>query len=306
MIDLEIRPYEVCTWDDFIAKAPPFSIALDGYVSDGPKCVRLPDGWRMNMNHHEGVYRTATRSTCAQALIEVRAGLFERFRDRAGPKATLWVNDLDEDVCLAVFILRNAWLAKSAINPALNRLVGMEDLLDTFGGAYPFSPDMPALRELAWVFSDCRAYRGLRPEATDMRRVIDSVGLRIAAHIAGRGESVDIATRYEVLRRGAGWVEVREIGADCRTAMLADGIRTFVTRRASGQVVIGNLSPYSPFNLMNCAAALDIAEGVRDGTTDRWGGGDTFCCSPRSAGTKLSMDRIGEILDQCRISESLQ
>ena len=95
-ITLEMRPTDPpMGWDEFRAKTPKFSIALDGFVSTGPRF----DGsgpW-LNLNHHEDVDRLATRATCGQVLMALRQGLFTCFRDASGPRATVWVNDCDED-----------------------------------------------------------------------------------------------------------------------------------------------------------------------------------------------------------------
>ncbi len=81
-LEVDLRTIEMST---FVAMAPAFSIALDGYVRGGPQY-----DWRgphISFNHHEDVDRLATRATCAQVLMSLRSGLFGRFRDGQGPKA---------------------------------------------------------------------------------------------------------------------------------------------------------------------------------------------------------------------------
>lgn len=84
MIDLIVVPGEPpWSWERFLAEAPGFSVALDGFVAASP---RFDDrGPHVNFNHHEGVDRLATRSTCAQVLMAIRQGLFDVFRDNQGP-----------------------------------------------------------------------------------------------------------------------------------------------------------------------------------------------------------------------------
>lgn len=223
------------SWEEFRQRTGPFAVALDGYVADGPRRDFGLGGPRQNFNHHEGVYRPATRATCAQVLVEVRDGFFERFRDADGPRADVYENDCDEDVCTSVTVLRHPHLAEATMNPFLNRLVGIEDMLDTFAGAYPFPKDLPVLRKLAWVFDPYRRFRLSgsleRRDAAEYRGIVEDVEQRMLAHLTGHGSAIPLDFRYEVLRRGDGWVMVRELGAHARTAMLADGIRAFVSVR---------------------------------------------------------------------------
>jgi hypothetical protein len=64
MIRFYLEPKAIISWPNFIGLKPNFSIALDGYVKAPPKF--LIQGPYANFNHHEGVARIATRSTCAQ------------------------------------------------------------------------------------------------------------------------------------------------------------------------------------------------------------------------------------------------
>lgn len=291
------------SWGRFCEAAPPYSIAIDGYVADGPRQDFSAAGPRMNFNHHEGVYRPATRATCAQALVEVRDGLFERFRDAGGPRLTVFANDCDEDVCTTWMILSNAHLAEAAVHPILNRLVSVEDLIDTFAGAYPFPKDLPVLQALAWVYEPYRRFRiagGVdRRNATEFRGIVEDVERRILAHLTGGGKSIPLDLRYRVVRRGEGWSMVEELGAQARTAMLADGIRVFasVRQRPNGRrtVIIGKFRAHTPVDLGTLCAELNAAEGVRAG--EAWGGGTTVIGSPLCTGTGLDDATISAIMD---------
>ncbi|MCR4312256.1 MAG: hypothetical protein NUV56_03155 [Candidatus Uhrbacteria bacterium] len=64
-------------WEDFVRQKPPSSIALDGFVTDGPRFDRA--GPWANFNHHEGVPRLETRATCAQVRMALQQGLHQRF-----------------------------------------------------------------------------------------------------------------------------------------------------------------------------------------------------------------------------------
>lgn len=288
------------SWESFLRESPPYSIALDGYVAREP--LFDPDGPRVNFNHHERVDRLATRSTCGQVLMAIRQGLFKRFRDAEGIRAEVWGNDCDEDFCTAWFLLKNPHLVEAAMNPALNRLVSMEDALDCTAGAYPFPPDLPALGELAWVFEPYRRFRlggGLdRKRVEDFVGVVTDVEHRIMRHVTGHGQAISLDTRYERIGGGAGWVMVKELGAQARTGMFADGIQAFVSvrERPDGRWVytIGRLSPFIPFDVLGLADFLNDVEGA---TTDAWGGATNIVGSPRAAGSGLSPEELTRVIE---------
>ncbi len=289
------------TWEDFCATRPPFSIALDGYVGAGP---RYDDsGPRLNLNHHEEVDRLATRATCGQVLMVLRQGLAERFCDDSGGfRAEVYVNDCDEDVCLSWFLLHHGYLAEHVINPVLNRLVGMVDALDTTAGAYPYPVEMPILTELAWIFQPYRQFRaagGLDSRSPeDYTQVIESVEHRILAHLLGNGGQLPLDTHYDSIGGGEGWRLIRELGAQARTGVFADGIRAYVAvrTRPDGRwtYTVGRMSPFIPFDVQGILAALNEAEGTTD---DRWGGGNTVGGSPRLSGSKLSPREVEAIIN---------
>jgi len=289
------------SWDDFVVKTPKFSIALDGFVSTGPKFDE--SGPRANMNHHEDVDRLATRATCAQALMAVRQGLFQKFRDKDGAKAIIYANDCDEDVCTSVFILKNHYLATNTMNPALNRLVAMEDALDSTAGAYPFPGDLPALQELAWVFSPYRQFRmsgGLeKRNAEAFIEIVTDVCNRISKHIVGQGSSIPLDLRYDRIDSGKDYVVVKEIGAHSRTGMFSDGIRAYVSvkERQDGrwQYTIGRMSPFVFIDTSLIANAMNLEEC--NDSNDRWGGGNSIIGSPRISGSSLPPKKVIEIIN---------
>lgn len=291
-----------CSWDHFLKSAPKFGVALDGYVHEGPRF----DNSKVvvNFNHHEGVDRLATRATCAQVLMAIRQGMFYKFRDMFGsPCARVFVNDCDEDVCTSWFLLNNHHLVDSTMNPIINRLVAMEDALDSTAGAYPFPADLPALKELAWVFEPYRQFRmsgGLDKRNADAyRSIITDVENRILQHVAGRGKSISfLDTRYELIGGGDGWSMVKEVGPYARTAMFGDGIKAYVSvrERSDGRYTytIGKLSPFIPLDLLSLTEALNREDDIVG--EDKWGGGNNIMGSPRSRGSSFKPDKLSEII----------
>jgi hypothetical protein len=315
-ITLSIQPQTVpLAWDDFCLKAEKFSIALDGYVSGPPRFDVL--GPRASFNHHEGVDRLATRSTCAQVLMAIRQGLFSTFRDATGPRATVFANDCDEDVCLSWYLLAHHAVCGPAMNPMINRLVMLEDALDATAGAYPFPADLPVLQELAWVFEPYRHFRLSgqldKKDPAAFRSIVEDVGGRIGRHVTGTGLSNPLDTRYERLGGGKGWAMVREIGPQARTGMFADGIQAYVSVRELGHAkwgyVVGRMSNFVRFDCQKIFHRCNAAEGtfwpdaladesrIQD---DRWGGSPMIGGSPRVGGSKIPpsiMEKIVEEVD---------
>lgn len=303
-ITLEMRPQDApLSWDEFVTTTPPFSIALDGYVADGPRFDA--SGPRACFNHHENVARLETRATCAQVLMALRQGLFHCFRS-GDPRAVVYVNDCDEDVCTAWFVLKHGYMTEHVINPLLNRLVHMEDMLDATAGAYPFPADMPTLKEIAWVFDPYRRARVSgaldRKDAQTYLGVVTDVEHRIMQHITGHGGWIDLDTRYERVGGNSEWAMVREHGGQARTGMFSDGIRAYIAvrDRHDGRFTytVGRMSLFiHRFNVPKILAALNEAEGTAD-SPDRWGGGDTIGGSPRVAGSALQPSEVERIVNE--------
>lgn len=296
------------SWEAFVASHPGYSIALDGYTNSGPMYTQVSGvGPYANFDHHSHVNRLATRATCGQVLIAVRQGLFQAFRKDNAAHATVYINDPDEDTSLSWFILKNHAFCAQALNPLLNRLVMMEDALDATAGAYPFPVDLQVLGELAWIFQPYHQFRlsgrleKRIPE--EFHSIIEDVHSRIERHLAGRGQSITLDTRYERIGGGQGWTMVKEIGGQARTGMFADKIPAYVSVRERGNdrytYVVGRLSPYIPFDLSRLYDRLNEAEGTA-GSNDRWGGSDMVGGSPRVSGSKLTPEEVSKVVNDSK------
>lgn len=279
-VNLIVEPTQPpLSWDKFIHTKEPYAIALDGYVHGAPQFVRSADGPWANFNHHEDVDRLSTRATCGQVLIAIRQGLFQTFRDSTGIKANVYVNDCDEDVCTAWFLLKHPEMAENSTNPLLNRLVDIEDKLDCTAGAYPIHKDTLLLQEMAWIYDPYRKFRmngGLdRRDPAEFKQVIENVCLRIMAHLVGRGSSIPLDFRYDVIDHGKNWTMVREIGSSARTAMVSNGIGAFISVRDSvdGKWIysIGRVSQFIDFDVPTILRALNEEEKGKV-----FGGGNTI------------------------------
>lgn len=304
-VNLIMRPNQSpINWEKFCVESEPFSIALDGYVNRGPRFQK--EGPRANFNHHENVDRLATRATCSQVLMAIRQGLFKCFRSTKGPEVNAYANDCDEDVCLSWFLLKYGYLAEHSMNPRLNRLVSLSDMMDTTAGAYPLPSDLPVLQEMAWVFEPYRIFRlsgqlSKRDDAAFTSIVTDVEG-RIMRHITEGGQKIPLDTSYETIMRGTGgWAMVKEIGAYSRTGMFADNIQAHVSIRnrhdGNKDVTLGRMSIFIPFDVPRIINRLNQEENLLS-NGDHWGGGNTIGGSPRIRGTHLTNEKLFEIIEE--------
>lgn len=302
-IKLHVEPRKVYTWEEFKAKKPPYSIGLDGFI-DAP-IMRDSKGPYANFDHHSVSDRLATRSSAEQVHMEINLGLFDTFRKDGIPHAQVWVNDPDEDTCLAWWLLKNNELVKNHAAPRINRLVYCEDRLDCTAGAYPFG-DISIRRKMAWIFqpyNDVR-FQGILAQlnGVEMRNVIEAIEGRINEHIFGEGGEIPLEGHYEKIGGGDGWALTRETGPASRMAMYNDGIAAFaalVASKADGTnvYVLGRRSVWTPFDLGLLYKKLNELEKDIITETNKWGGSDTIGGSPRDSGSRLSPQKLQEVIN---------
>ncbi len=304
MIRLHVEPRVSKSWETFVAENPPYSIALDGYVNDAPRF--LPEGPYANFDHHAGVDRLSTRSTCMQVFMALTLGVFDSFSLDGEPHAHVWVNDPDQDTCLAVWQLLNPDLISNmSIRRPLGRLLITEDILDCTAGAYPASARSLEMRQQAWVFEpyfNARLSGALaRMDADEMQAVILSVCLRISAHTAGEGSEIELDTRYDEVGGGPGWRMIVEHGMHARTELFAAEVRAFVSVRANDDGTwtysIGRMSPFVQFPIEALYDVLTQAEGLPPDAMG-WGGSNTIGGSPRQGGSRLPPAEVERLVNE--------
>jgi len=304
MIELIVEPGKTVSWEQFCADAPPFSVALDGYVSGPPHYAS--GGPHLNLNHHEGVDRLSTRSTSGQVFVYVKQGLFRRFQQDGLPVATAYINDADQDTALAVWLLKHhERFEGERSEPLINRLVFAEDMLDTTAGAYPFNPDSDVMRELAWIFEPYNeAFKRIRGfDAGQLRNIIETIGSRIDQYVLGQGQKMAPDTRFDMLHQGTGWVLVREVGPAARTKLFVQGAYAFATVReerpdGTYHYSLGKMSPFVDFPIEELYAELNRREGISDDCTDRWGGSNTIGGSPRKRGSRMNPGQLAAVIEE--------
>ena len=306
-IILHAEPGVVISWDEFLATKPPFSIALDGYVTGQTKY--FPTGPYATFDHHEDVDRLATRSTCMQIYFSIVLGLFDTFRKDGKPYAHVFVNDADQDVCLSYWLLTHADKVNSAIyGGPLARLVILEDLLDASGGAYPFDdssePDSLFNRQ-AWVFepyTNAREKRLLHSlNSEELTELINDVSCRISLFVDNKGLSINMDLKPVIIGGGPGWKMIVEKSGCTRVSLYASGTKAFVGMRQRSDsnytYVLGKMSPYVSFPLEKIYKTLNTAEDL-DSIDNQWGGSNIIGGSPRKTGSRLSPQEVEEIINR--------
>ena len=305
MIRVYLEPRVVIQWQDFINSKPPFSIALDGYVKGPPRF--LIQGPYANFNHHEGVARIATRSTCAQVYYYIRLGLLDTFQKNGEPNARVYINDVDQDVCLSCWLLKNSTkLERLRFDNVLVQLILFEDILDASAGAYPINPDNPQIRRQAWIYEpytqarmDGSIYRMSKKEMKDILR---SVCARIDAAIDGRSGEIELDTRFEKIGGGPGWQLIDEQGPYARTKLFSEKIKAYVALVENKEdryaYTIGKMSPFVTFPLERIYSALNKAEGLSS-QENCWGGSAIIGGSPRKTGSRLSPEKVQKVINAC-------
>jgi hypothetical protein len=240
--------------------------------------------------------------------MDINMGLFDTFRQKGVPTAYIYVNDPDEDTCLAWWLLRNNEQVRNHANPRINRLVYCEDRLDCTAGAYPFG-DTKMRRMMAWIFDPYNEprFKGkvAQMDASEMRNVIEAVALRIDDHFFGVSGELPLEGHYERIGGGADWTLVKETGSASRMAMYNDGIKAFaalVAEKPDGSRVytLGRRSIWVPFDIPALYARLNQEEGDIVGPTNRWGGSDIIGGSPRETGSRIAPARLQEIVNAFR------
>ena len=305
MIQLYLEPKSILSWQEFVETKPNYAIALDGYVKGPPRV--LIQGPYANFNHHEGVARIATRSTCAQVYFYICLGLLETFQKNSEPHANVYFNDVDQDVCLSCWLLKNSdKLVKLRVDSVLFQLIMFEDILDASAGAYPINPERPLLRKQAWIYEPYTRSRAdgslYRMSVDDKLKILWSVHDRIDAAIQGQSKEIDLDTAYKTIGGGDGWQFIIEEGTYARTKLFSEGVKAYVSllgsREDSYSYTIGKMSPFIKFPVVRIYEALNAAENLTE-LDNCWGGSPIIGGSPRKSGSRLSPDKLEKIINDC-------
>lgn len=281
-----------------IEDLPHYSIALDGFVQ-GPRIDA--DHHRFSFDHHDGCYRYCTTSACMQAHTAILLGL--------DPSAyTIYANDVDADVCAAIWCLRNPDRCKE---PMATKLINAIGSLDMHGGAFGGINGMG--KAVEWISA---------PE-TDSRRnndyhklsdsglysILEAVLHRIDLYVDGEAQ-IEITKQpkhgeYKILRNENDWALVESQDPHAFASIYQAGFDRVVLVRnqtdGSLCVTLAKRSDFiSGFPIKKMYEELNKAEGCDD--KNGWGGGSTIGGAPRRSDgsrSKLKLEEIVAVIDKC-------
>jgi hypothetical protein len=259
-----------------ISDLPNKSIALDGYVR-GPVIDVANE--KFSFDHHDGCIRLVTRASCQQVMDALLLGL--------NPDGyTVYVNDVDGDTALAVWLLQNPQRVKESHVRELVEVVGT---IDSHGPAYPtanpkigdafFQGAMKPVSDL---------HRAKKYAEANLEELLKICVANINALVDGRLEWTsrpDKERSYEVTHTGNGWVMAKSddfifdmLYADSHTKaiayqQMADGSYNYTVGKKS-ELVIG--FPVGPGKV---EGTILFTLNEREAG---WGGGSTIGGAPRN------------------------
>lgn len=250
-------------------------------------------------------------ATAEQVYMAVKGGLFEGFRNENGPFANVYINDCDQDTCLAIFILENYKMFEGTnTNPNFNRLLNIDSKLDITGGAFPMNLRDELVKMHEWVMEPYTKLRasGVLAQADEwiMMNCIESVCARIMKFLMGEGEKIELDVRHEIIKTSKvlnGFHLVKETGGNsARYHLFSKGMNAFISvvaKREDGKYVysIGRRSRYISFPVQKFFVLLNNAEGLT--RENGWGGSDIIGGSSRNLGSSLEPEAVFEIIENC-------
>lgn len=297
---IHVLPRVAWTWEEFLERTPCNSLALDGMVRGGPRWDE--QGRRINFDHHDGVVREVTMSTCMQVHFAIKGGLMRWLRPG---EVHVFINDTDQDTSLAIIQLLNAELIEGTGSlPVLNRLLDLNNKLDITAGAFPMNLRDQLLRQHNWLFEPYTKLRktGALAIATEsvLEDNLEAILRRFSEFHMGQAGEVELDTRHELLYDGVDFKLVDEIGGnEARWHLFSRGMQAYVSlvaHRPDGRFVytIGRRSRYVSFPVTQLYADLNEAEGLTDQTG--WNGSDIVGGSSRFNGSGLPWQDVRDIV----------
>ncbi|HSR70227.1 MAG TPA: CPBP family intramembrane glutamic endopeptidase [Acidobacteriota bacterium] len=298
----------MCVSSATARKSPPGTIYLDGAAKDAP----FLDTERQvyNLDHHEGVVRSFTLSTCEQAYILLRKGL--NLRDR---EWNIYANEPDIDTILAVWVLLNhrRLVDEDAVDvrAKILPLLRLEGIIDVHGLEMQelvcFSEDLHE-QVSAWLgelIKDETEYKRAGrwseisfPEYTaEMLSRIDALVYQ-PWHFDGF-EVIDEIARVEITesqiavicRSDAGIYDVEKQ----LSALHEKRLGLIVLQKDERTYTLRLVDLFMPVNLRRVYAQLNLIDpAAGHGEANRWGGSADIGGSPRATGTDLSPAEIAE------------
>jgi hypothetical protein len=273
----------------------PKSIALDGYVQ-GPAID--VESERFSFDHHDGCVRLLTRATCQQVMDALLLGL-----DPTG--YAIYVNDVDGDTALAVWLLKNPSRVTEEI---VRRIVETVGAVDAHGPAYPTMEP-----KLADAF-----FQGAMKPVSDLQRAKKYGEANLDELLATCVENIDKLVAgtlewsprpekersFEITHTGNGWVMAKSDDF-IFDLLYANGY----TKAIAYQVIGDGSIAYTVGKKSELVTGFPVGPHSKSGTilntlNERekgWGGGSTIGGAPRNADgsrSRLTPDEVFSLVEK--------
>lgn len=270
---------------------PPYSIALDGFVQ-GPEVD--PDNHRFSFDHHSRCLRYCTTSACMQAWTAVLLDLVDL------EKYTIYCNDVDVDVCCAIWCLKNPERCKE---PLVKKLVDAIGLGDMHCGAISCNGMSKVVEWICEPETSSKRY-GDYDKISDegLKSILEAVLRRITLYVDGES-ALEVSKQqkhaeYKILHNGNGWVLVESKDPHIYTALYQAGFERIVLVRpqtdGSNAISLAKKSDFVDrfplkkfYQLLNCEEKIIQEKLNKDRDLQHqldgvWGGGSSTGGAPRN------------------------
>lgn len=279
---------------------PDNAVALDGYVQGPAIDVKRR---KYSFDHHAGCLRLVTKATCAQVLDAMLLGLNPE-------NMTIYLNDIDADTVLAVWLLKHP---QSITHPRVRDLVEDVGNVDAHGPSFfPFVRDTDLCQRFfkGAMEPEARARREGRYATMNLYNLLKDC-LKRTNKLLFHNKRFPVCQReykpirYEITHRGEGWVM-----SHCPERMFGALYREGYSRVVSYHAVEvrlpnGQLETSFAYTIakqsdlitdFNIPAILDCLSQIEPG----WGGGSSIGGAPRRANgsrSYLKPDEVFEIIE---------
>ncbi len=286
---------------------PAYSLALDGYVQ-GPSID--VEAHKYSFDHHAGCLRLVTKATCAQVLDALILGLDPH-------PMTVYLNDIDADTVLAVWLLEHP---EAVTDPRVRNLVEDVGNVDAHGPSYfPFVRDLELCQRFfkGAMEPEARARREGHYATINLGCLLTECLERIDKLIFRNKRFPVLRERkcpsYEITHKGNGWIMTRS-NERVFGMLYRDGYSRVVAyhpmevRLPSGELehswaytIAKQSDLVSGFNIPLILARLAALE-------TGWGGGSSIGGAPRRPNGSRSFlppDQVFELIEAELISQGV-
>ena len=291
-------------------KLPSYSIALDGYVQ-GPVCDE--DNHRWSFDHHGNCLRYCTQATCVQAWTAIMLGLEDIDR------YTVYCNDIDIDVCAAIWCLKNP---DRCMEPLVKKLIDAIGIGDMHGGAISCNGMTKVIEWICEPETGSRRHNDYHKISNEgLQSILEAILYRIDQYVDGEA-TVECSKHpkhgeYKILRNENDWVMVESADPHVSSALFQAGFcRIVIVRPQSDDsycVTLAKKSDFiSGFPILDFYDQLNIKEQSlykrlsenekpRYVLDNLWGGSSRIGGSPRNSDgsrSHLSLEDIAQTIDE--------